>query len=207
MSLNRVFRVFTILVVALLIPPMARAQQGEATDRINSFHASILEVMRQAEQLGFEGRYKALTPAVKSTFDLPLMAQVAVSARHWRKMTPQQRQALVKAFTEYTVATYADRFDGFSGQSFQVLAEQPVRKGALVVQSQIDTGDDDTVRIDYLMKPGPQGWQIMDVFLKGAISELATRRSEYVAVIKKRGYDGLIEAIHAQSQKIMNGTT
>jgi len=50
MSLNRVFRVFTILVVALLIPPMARAQQGEATDRINSFHASILEVMRQAEQ-------------------------------------------------------------------------------------------------------------------------------------------------------------
>ncbi len=207
MSLNRVLRVFAILVVALLITPMARAQQGEATRRINTFHASIIEVMRQAKQLGFEGRYKALSPAVRSTFDLSLMAQIAVSARHWRKMTPQQRQALVGAFTQFTVAIYADRFDGFSGQSFQVLAEQPVRKGALMVQSEIAKGDGDTVRIDYLMQPGPRGWRIVDVFLKGAISELATRRSEYVAVIKKRGYDGLIKAIHEQSLKLMNGTS
>ncbi len=45
MSLNRVLGVFAILVVALLITPMARAQQGEAKSRINTFHASIIEVM------------------------------------------------------------------------------------------------------------------------------------------------------------------
>ncbi len=45
MSLNRVLSVFAILVAALLITPMARAQQGEAASRINTFHASIIEVM------------------------------------------------------------------------------------------------------------------------------------------------------------------
>ncbi len=75
-----------------------------------------------------------------------------------------------------------------------------------MVQSRIVKRNGDGVRIDYLMQSTNNAWRIVDVFLKGAISELATRRSEYVSVINRRGYDGLIDAIEAQTRKIADGS-
>lgn len=172
---------------------------------VEAFHDELLKVMRNADGLGFEGRFQALTPTVKGSFNLRLMTRHAVTSRHWRKMDKKQHRRLIDAFTGYTVAIYADRFDGFSGQRFEVLGERAAPRGSVIVQSRIVKNHGDDVRIDYLMQATNKKWRIVDVFLKGAISELATRRSEYVSVIKKRGYDGLIAAIVARTQKLGQG--
>jgi ABC-type transporter MlaC component len=36
------------------------------------------------------------------------------------------------------------------------------------------------------------------VFLTGTISELATRRSEFTAVIQRDGFDGLVDALETR---------
>lgn len=205
MSLCRALRASIAFAVALLIASSAQAQQGEAAKVVEAFHDALLNVMRNADGLGFEGRFQALMPTVKGSFDLRLMTRRAVSLRHWRKMDKKQRRRLIAAFTGYTVAIYADRFDGFSGQRFEVLDERVAPPGAVIVQSRIVKADGDDVRIDYLMQATNKKWRIVDVFLKGAISELAVRRSEYVSVIKKRGYDGLIAAIVERTQKLGQG--
>ena len=205
MSLPRALRACIAVAVALLIASSAQAQQGEATKVVEAFHDELLNVMRNADGLGFEGRFQALTPTVKGSFNLRVMTRHAVTARHWRKMNKQQHRRLIDAFTGYTVAIYADRFDGFSGQRFEVLGERAVPRGAVIVQSRIVKANGDYVRIDYLMQATNKKWRIVDVFLKGAISELATRRSEYVSVIRRRGYDGLIAAIVARTQKLGQG--
>jgi len=205
MSLCRALRTCIAFAIALLIASSAQAQQGEATKVIEAFHDALLNIMQNADGLGFEGRFRALTPTVKGSFDLGLMTRYTVTSRHWRKMDKAQHRRLIDAFTGYTVAIYADRFDGFSGQRFEVLGERAAPRGAVIVQSRVVKKDGDDVRIDYLMQATDKDWRIVDVFLKGAISELATRRSEYVSVIKKRGYDGLIAAIEAQTEKIGQG--
>jgi phospholipid transport system substrate-binding protein len=205
MSLPRALRACIAVAVALLIASSAQAQQGEAAKVVEAFHDELLNVMRNADGLGFEGRFQALTPTVKGSFNLRLMTRYTVTSRHWRKMDKKQHRRLIDAFTGYTVAIYADRFDGFSGQRFEVLGERMAARGAVVVQSRIVKKDGDDVRIDYLMQATNKQWRIVDVFLKGAISELATRRSEYVSVIKRRGYDGLIAAIVARTQKLGEG--
>jgi phospholipid transport system substrate-binding protein len=205
MSLPRALRACVTVAVALLIASSAQAQQGEAAKVVEAFHDELLNVMRNADGLGFAGRFQALTPTVKGSFNLRLMTRYTVTSRHWRKMDKQQHRRLIDAFTGYTVAIYADRFDGFSGQRFEVLSERAAARGAIVVQSRIVKRNGDDVRIDYLMQATNKQWRIVDVFLKGAISELATRRSEYVSVIKKRGYDGLIAAIVARTQKLGEG--
>ena len=205
MSLCRALRACIAFAVALLIASSAQAQQGEAAKVVEAFHDALLNVMRNADGLGFEGRFQALTPTVKGSFNLRLMTRYTVTSRHWRKMDKKQRRRLIDAFTGYTVAIYADRFDGFSGQRFEVLGERAAQRGAVVVQSRIVKKDGKDVRIDYLMQATNKKWRIVDVFLKGAISELATRRSEYVSVIKKRGYDGLIAAIEARTEKLGRG--
>ncbi len=205
MSLPRALRACIAFAVALLIASSVQAQQGEAAKVVEAFHEELLNVMRNADGLGFEGRFQALTPTVKGSFNLRLMTRYTVTSRHWRKMDKLQHRRLIDAFTGYTVAIYADRFDGFSGQRFEVLGERAAARGAVIVQSRIVKADGDDVRIDYLMQATNKKWRIVDVFLKGAISELAIRRSEYVSVIKRRGYDGLIAAIEARTQKLGQG--
>jgi phospholipid transport system substrate-binding protein len=42
------------------------------------------------------------------------------------------------------------------------------------------------------MRRDGDAWQISDVYLDGTISELATRRSEFAAILGDRGVAGLI---------------
>src|SRR3546814_5674506 len=68
-----------------------------------------------------------------------------------------------------------------------------------LVRTRLIKSDGEAVALNYLMRPGDEGWQIVDIFLKGSISELATRRSEYSSVLRREGYDKLIAML---SQKI-----
>ena len=64
---------------------------------------------------------RALAPVVNSLFDVPSMARLAVGPA-WDTLTPAQQQQLTEAFGRYVSATYADRFDSYSGEQLQVLA-------------------------------------------------------------------------------------
>jgi phospholipid transport system substrate-binding protein len=55
------------------------------------------------------------------------------------------------------------------------------------------------VNINYLMRQNNGGWQIADVYLNGTISELATRRSEFSAILHAQGINGLIEALNSKA--------
>jgi MlaC protein len=49
-------------------------------------------------------------------------------------------------------------------------------------------------------------WLISDIYLDGAISEVATRRSEFAAILKNDGIDGLIAALNRKAD-ILTATT
>lgn len=190
------------LAVAALIPFSATAQQGpeaktEARSVIEDFYRSLVEVMRKADELGFKGRYETLDDAVRNAYNLPAMAKAAV-AGNWEKLSAEQRQKLVDAFSRMSIATYASRFDGYGGEKFEVLDTQDGPRGTLLVKTRIVKSDGEAVALSYLMRQYETHWRIIDVFLKGTISELAKNRSEYTAVIKREGFDSLIAKINAK---------
>ena len=47
---------------------------------------------------------------------------------------------------------------------------------------------------------------ISDIYLDGAISEVATRRSEFAAILKSEGIDGLIAALNRKSNVLIATT-
>ena len=47
---------------------------------------------------------------------------------------------------------------------------------------------------------------ISDIYLDGAISEVATRHSEFSTILKNEGIDGLIAALNRKAD-ILTGTT
>jgi phospholipid transport system substrate-binding protein len=79
-----------------------------------------------------------------------------------------------------------------------VTGEQPAPSG-VKVRSQIIKANGEPVKVDYLMRRNGDTWLISDIYLDGAISEVATRRSEFAAILKNGGIDGLIAALNRKA--------
>ena len=90
---------------------------------------------------------------------------------------------------------------GATGERFQVLGEQKIRRGTMV-KSQIVKSDGEPVSINYLVHDNAVGYQIRDVFLTGTISELATRRSEFATILRSGGIDGLIASLNKKADDL-----
>ena len=119
-------------------------------------------------------------------------------------MSEVQRQQVIESFGRYISATYADRFDTYAGQKLQVTGEQP-NAGGVLVKSQIVKANGEPVKVDYMMRRNGEGWLISDIYLDGAISEVVTRRSEFGAIIRADGVDGLIAALNRKAD-MLTGT-
>lgn len=172
----------------------AGAVPASPQDSVRNFYGVLLATMKNGRALGQSGRYAALAPAVSDVFDVPLMARLAVGPA-WARLTAVQQQQIVAAFGRYVSATYADRFDSYSGQQLQVTGAEPYAVGVIVETRIVDPGSD-PVSINYLMRHNGDVWQIADVYLNGTISQLATQRSEFQSILTRQGVDGLIMALN-----------
>jgi phospholipid transport system substrate-binding protein len=125
------------------------------------------------------------------------MTRVAVGPA-WSTLSDAKRQQLIQAFGRYITATWAERFDSYSGEKLEIDGERPYG-AAVLVDTRIVKSDGEPVSINYLMRRDGEQWRIADVYLTGTISELATRRSEFSSVLRSQGVDGLIEALNRKA--------
>jgi phospholipid transport system substrate-binding protein len=201
----RQFRFFAVLFLALgILSAGAPARADSATALIKRLNDTLLATMQSAKNLGYAGRYDKLAPVLENTFDMNFMTQYS-AGRYWRKLTAEQKKKLVEAFSRLTIATYASRFDGYTGERFRILSEDTPREGNRLVNSELVKSDGEPVKLNYLLRETKGGWKVIDVFLKGTISELATKRSEYSSALGNQGFDGLM-AIFEQKISGLNAT-
>jgi len=176
---------------------------ADPQNNVRGFYDALLTTMRNGPTLGQSGRYARLAPVVDRVFDVPSMTRLAIGPT-WATLSPAQQQQLVEAFRHYVAATYADRFDSYSGQQLQVTGERPYNAD-VIVQTKIVKSDGDTTTLDYLMRQNQGSWQISDVYLDGTISQLAIQRSEFHSILRREGVDGLVMALNRKVDLLGNG--
>jgi phospholipid transport system substrate-binding protein len=205
-------RWFTLLLaIAAYSGTLTRPASGQnvefdpAAARVRTFYSSLLATMKQADRLGVQGRYDKLGPVIRATFDLAAMTRIAVGP-DWNSIPPGQQSELIENFSRMTIATYASRFDGYSGEQFDVEPTSDARNTGRIVRTRLIPSSGDPVTLNYLMRGTDDTWRIVDVYLTGTISELATRRSEFVAILKTGGPDALIESLRQQGTKLLRAT-
>lgn len=182
-------------VVAVCLAGPAAADRSQPIALVEAFHATLLEAMRNAESLGYAGRHRVIAPAIAKTFHLRLMSRMVAGRRHWKGFSGSQKKSFVDAFSGLVAATYADRFDGWSGQSFRTLGSAELRPGTVLVKTEIVSPGKAPTRLNYVLRRLADGWHAVDVYLKGSISEVATKRSEYAAILRREGVDALVRRI------------
>ncbi len=191
------------LLGAYRTPAWAEGEAGDpAARQIRAFCDSLVAVMKQARELGVRGRYEKLAAPIRTTFDLPAMTRIAVGS-DWNSIAPEQQAALTDGFTRMTIATYASRFDSYSGERFEVEPISEARATGRIVRTKLLQSNGEAITLNYLMRDSGGSWKVVDVYLTGTISELATRRSEFAALLKSGGPNTLIESLQQKTEKLM----
>jgi phospholipid transport system substrate-binding protein len=191
-----------LLAIGILAESTAALAAGPQ-DSVRNFYATLLTTMKDGRTLGQSGRYARLAPVVDRVFDVPTMTRLAVGSS-WATLPPAQQQRLTEAFRHYVAATYADRFDSYSGEQLQVTGEQPYNAD-FIVQTKIVTSNGETTTLNYLTRQNQGIWQISDVYLDGTISQLAVQRSEFNSVLRREGVDGLVMALSRKVDLLSRG--
>lgn len=179
---------------------------GAAEQVVGRLYDALLAVMQEGEALGQAGRARRLDPVIRDVFNLPFMAE-KVLGRHWRALSTQEQQRWVDVFSRLTISTYAARFDRFEGQRFEVLGNEPAARETLMVQTHIVPAGEEAVAIDYRMLQTGGAWRIIDVHLRGTVSELALRRSEYSSVVKREGFESLVDSLEDRIENPVDETS
>jgi phospholipid transport system substrate-binding protein len=206
MTRRRVLLAFATLLGASAFPAWALSEGANpAVTRIRTFCDSLLTVMQQADKLGIRGRYEKLAPTIRTTFDLAAMTRIAVGP-DWNSISTEQQASLIDSFARMTIATYAARFDGYSGERFEVEPTAEIRNTGRIVRTKLLQSSGEPITLNYLLRGSGENWKVVDVYLTGTISELATRRSEFSAILKSGGPNALIEGLRLQTEKLQSSS-
>lgn len=194
-----------VLFLTLPLRPSA-AEQPVAEEVVNRLHQTLLDAMKRASELGYSGRVRTIAPVVESSFDFPTIARVVVG-RYWAGLSEAEKKTFLDTFARLSAATYASRFDGYSGESFRLLARE-AKSDSVLVKSELVKADGSVVKFDYLVHPAAdKRWLIVNVIADG-VSDLSLKRADYTTILKNEGYAALIAKLNdkiAQYEKPSGG--
>lgn len=192
-----------LLIVFLISPFPVSADSHTPQAVVETFQRDLLQVMKDAEDLGVSGRYQRLKPPIEKAFHLPLMVRVATRP-FWDTAGKEQRRHLITAFKRMNISTLATLFDGYSGQIFRTRMQRPGPQETVIVGTELVDPDGSTVELDYVTKQNNGKWLIVDVIVDGGISELAVRKSEYSLTLRQKGIQGLIDTLNNKADELIS---
>ena len=194
MSPLRIAAALATLVIPLLVAPAGAVEApAEPQQVVQLFQDSLIAAMKQGPQAGYAGRYRLLEPALKQAFDFDTIAMV-VLGQYWPQLQPTQRTAFVDIFSRLSIATYASRFDTYSGEYFSPPKLGKASDDRAIVHSDLIDGEDNTVSFTYQMRKSDGQWRIINVIASG-VSDLAVKRAEYTEIIKNNSFDTLFDRL------------
>ena len=193
------------LLVALLLPSAGRASDDPAlVEPVRRLNAAMLDVAQHAEPLGYKGRFERLAPVVPAVFDVDFMAEKSIG-RHWKTLSDADRTRWRDLFRDFMTANYAGNLDRNTGQRFELLGHEQAANATAIVRSKVIDPAGEDVELGYRVQQSGATWKIIDVYLKGTVSELALRRSDYTAVLERSGFEALATLIRTRIDDLAAG--
>lgn len=191
-----------MLALTVVCASLPASAQGAETEAVETLQDGLLAIMTNPPAGGSTARSAALGRLVSDTFDIDAMGEVAVGVRTFRSWDKVQRETFIDSFARFMVATHASRFVGTAGQAFEIEGSEEAPSGRMIIHARYLQADSPAVPIDYLVQPTNKGWRILDVYLDETISLLALHRSEFTSVLRDRGFEGFIAAMHAKADEL-----
>jgi phospholipid transport system substrate-binding protein len=86
--------------------------------------------------------------------------------KFWRQLGRDQKILLVDTFTELSIATYADRFAGYSGENFKAKSQRRFGQDRALVRSVLSKPRGKKRNFDSMLKRFNGAWRIVNITVK-----------------------------------------
>jgi phospholipid transport system substrate-binding protein len=199
--MRRLFAFFVLSAFAFAV--FAQQQQQQASqlgpeELVKQVTDDVLNTIKTDKQLAAGDKQRALKLAEEKVLphiDFREATRLAVG-RAWQQASKEQQEKLVTEFRKMLVRIYSQAIEPYQGQTMKVLPVhmKPGDTDVTVRNQYVRAGGGKPVLLDYQMHKTPQGWKIYDIVVEG-VSLVLTYRSEFDAVVKQEGIDGLIKRL------------
>lgn len=114
---------------------------------------------------------------------------------NWRTATPAQREQFIAEFSDLLLRTYGTALRQYDSEKLNFLpARAEAGADRVTVRTEIIRTDGPKVSVDYRLTNRSGEWKVYDVIIEN-VSLVVTYRSEYSAIIKRDGMDGLLKQL------------
>lgn len=196
-------------VLAFFFAVPALGQELGPEELVKKVTSEVMEAIQSDKQLAAGDKQKAMKLAEEKI--LPLVdfeeaTRLAVG-RGWAQASAEQKKRLVTEFRNMLVRTYSNAISAYQGQTMKVLPSR-AKPGdtEATVRNQFIRPGGKPVLIDYSMRKTDNGWKIYDIVVEG-VSLVLTYRSEFDAVVRQEGVDGLIKRLAQKNTPAAVGGT
>lgn len=168
----------------------AAVSADAARQMIQNVGVEVLAVLRDPA-LANQQKFHRLVALLDGPIDLEIIARL-ILGRHWRSASEAQQAEYLELFRAFALDNLASRLHVYDGQDFEIVGAQVVNERDAVVATLVTGGGRPPLKVDWRVRErGDGGLVAIDVIVEG-ISLIVTQRSEFSAVIERRGMDGLL---------------
>jgi phospholipid transport system substrate-binding protein len=168
----------------------AAVSADAAQAMIESVGVEVLAVLRDPDLVP-QQKFDRLVVLLDGPIDLEMIARLILGS-HWRTASEAQQAEYLELFRAFALDNLATRLHVYDGQDFEVVGAQAVNDRDAVVQSRVTGAGQPALKVDWRVRERGDGNLVaIDVIVEG-ISMIVTQRSEFSAVIERRGMDGLL---------------
>lgn len=196
----------TAFAVVAGMPGGAVAGDGYA-DGTKAFIKVLAEKAIQSlavKDLSKEEREQRFRTLMLENFAIPGIARF-VLGRHWPRASAQQKDEYLKLFEDLMVATYAERFSKYAGETLEIEQAEIRGQNDTIVYSTIRRVDGaQPIKVAWRVRGKLGGMKIVDVIVEG-ISMVQTQKSEFASFIQQ--HDGNLGALLAEIRKRIQANT
>lgn len=148
-----------------------------------------------------EQRFRTL---MLDNFAIPGIARF-VLGRHWPRASEQEKSEYLKLFEDLMVATYAERFSRYAGETLEIEQAEIRGENDVIVYSTIKRVEGaQPIKVAWRVRGRLGGFKIVDVIVEG-ISMVQTQKSEFSSFIQQ--HDGNLGALLAEIRKRIQANT
>jgi len=157
---------------------------------IENVGVEVLAVLRDPA-LDNPQKFNRLVALLDGPIDLEIIARL-ILGRHWRSASEAQQAEYLELFRAFALDNLASRLHVYDGQDFEIVGAQAVNERDAVVATRVTGGGRPPLKVDWRVRERDDGDLVaIDVIVEG-VSLIVTQRSEFSAVIERRGMDGLL---------------
>jgi phospholipid transport system substrate-binding protein len=185
----------------LIVPLFSHAQDLGPEELVKKITQDVLDAIKSDKQLAAGDRQKALKLAEEKILphvDFEEATRLAVG-RSWSQASAEQKKRLTEEFRRMLVRTYSSAIGTYQGQTMKVLpARMKPGDTDVTVRNHYIRPGAQPVQLDYAMRKTDGGWKIYDIVVEG-VSLVITYRSEFDAVVRQDGIEGLVKRLAAKN--------